>query len=123
MKVLAIDGELFDFSCRAADVDSGLKDRFHYGSASAEDDAGADFDVVLDGGTDTDKNKVSDAASSRDYSPWPNVGMGADAHFVFDNRAVVDDGVLSDLSLRAYVGVIANEASLGDGRFFADVGF
>lgn len=121
MKVLAIGGKLFDFSGGTADVDSGLEDGFDCSGASAEDDAGADFDVVLDGRSNADKNEVSDAASSRDHSPWPNVAVEADADFMFDDRAVIDDGVLSDLGLRADVGVIADKASLGDGRFFAYV--
>lgn len=114
MKVLAIGGKLFDFSGGAADIDSGFENRFDCCGARAEDNAGADFDVVLDGRSNADEYQVSDAASSRDHSPWPNVAVGADADFMFDDRAVIDDGIFSDLGLRAYVGVIADEASLGD---------
>ena len=49
--------------------------------------------------------------------------MSADPHFMFDDSAIVDDRVVSDLRLRTYVGVIADEAAFAEGGFFAEMRF
>ncbi len=49
--------------------------------------------------------------------------MSADPDFMLHDGAIIDDRVVSNLRLRAYMGVIANETAFAKGGFFAEMRF
>lgn len=87
--------------CGASDVRARFEKVLNDHCASPDDDVGADSNGIFHCSADPDKYFAADGASTGNRCIGADVAMGADLHFVLDNRPRVHDRILADNRLGA----------------------